>query len=239
MEACVAKKILVVEDERSIREFIVINLVHNGYKTFEAANGVEALEIYNNNTDIDIVLCDVMMPEMDGVTLSKILREKSRTLGIVMLTAKTQEEDKITGLFAGADDYITKPFSPSELMARLESIYRRVSISREIANDDKATNVIRQGCFALNKIDRTFLKNNERIELTHVEFQIMYLFFENRGETLSRSFILEKIWGENYFGDEKVVDVNIRRLRVKIEDDPNNSRHLLTIWGLGYRWIAD
>ncbi|MBR5272947.1 MAG: response regulator transcription factor [Clostridia bacterium] len=233
------KKILVVEDERSIREFIVINLVHNGYKTFEAANGVEALEIYNNNTDIDIVLCDVMMPEMDGVTLSKILREKNRTLGIVMLTAKTQEEDKITGLFAGADDYITKPFSPSELMARLEAIYRRVSVSRESLTDDKKSNLIKQGCFTLNKIDRTFMKNRERIELTQVEFQIMYLFFEHKGETLKRSFILEKIWGDNYYGDEKVVDVNIRRLRLKIEDDPNECRHLTTVWGLGYCWIAD
>lgn len=228
------KKILVVEDERSIRDFIVVNLAYSGYKTFEASNGVEALEIFDKNNDIDIVLCDVMMPKMNGIELCKILREKSRTLGIVMLTAKTQEEDIITGLFTGADDYMTKPFSPSELIARLEAVYRRVSITREKTSDEDE--IIHQGQFVLNKRERIFMKDHERIELTQVEYQIITLFFENPGMILKRSYILEKIWGKNYVGDEKIVDVNVRRLRVKIEDNPNLCRHIVTIWGLGYRW---
>ncbi|MBR5773552.1 MAG: response regulator transcription factor [Clostridia bacterium] len=228
------KKVLVVEDERSIRDFIVVNLAHSGYKTLEASNGVEALEIYDKTPDIDIVLCDVMMPEMDGVELSKALRKRSNTVGIVMLTAKTQEEDKITGLFAGADDYVTKPFSPSELVARLEAIYRRVSVTRERVSDEHE--ILRQGCFVLNKLERVFMKNKEKIELTQVEFQIMNLFFENPGVILKRADIFDKVWGSSYIGNEKIVDVNIRRLRVKIEDNPEASRHIVTIWGLGYRW---
>ncbi len=228
------KKVLVVEDERSIRDFIVVNLAHSGYETLEASNGIEALEIYDENQDIDIVLCDVMMPEMDGIELSKILRERSRSLGIVMLTAKTQEEDKITGLFAGADDYITKPFSPSELIARLEAIYRRVSITRERIADEY--DVIKQGCFVLNKLEHVFMKNDEKIELTQVEYQIMNLFFDNQGLILKRADIFNKVWGNNYVGNERIVDVNIRRLRLKIEDNPDASEHIVTIWGLGYRW---
>ena len=230
----VMKKILVVEDERSIRDFIIVNLAHNGYKTLEASNGVEALKIYDDNQDVDIVLCDLMMPEMDGIELCKILRKRNSALGIVMLTAKTQEEDKITGLFAGADDYITKPFSPSELVARLEAIYRRVQITRERATDDH--DIIKQGCFVLNKLERVFMKNDEKIELTQVEFNIMNLFFDNPGVILKRAEIFDKVWGSNYIGNEKIVDVNIRRLRIKIEDNPDANRHIVTIWGLGYRW---
>lgn len=228
------KKVLIVEDERSIRDFIVINLAHSGYKTLEASNGVEALEIYEKNQDIDIVLTDVMMPEMDGIELSKELRKRNRALGIVMLTAKTQEEDKITGLFSGADDYITKPFSPSELVARLEAIYRRVSITRERVGDEH--DIIKQGCFVLNKPERVFMKNDEKIELTQLEYQIMNLFFDNQGVILKRAEIFDKVWGSGYIGNEKIVDVNIRRLRLKIEDNPDVSRHIVTIWGLGYRW---
>lgn len=228
------KKVLIVEDERSIRDFIVVNLAHSGYKTLEASNGVEALEIYEKNQNIDIVLCDVMMPEMDGIELSKELRKRNRALGIVMLTAKTLEEDKITGLFAGADDYITKPFSPSELVARLEAIYRRVSITRERIADEH--DIVKQGCFVLNKPERIFMKNDEKIELTQVEYQIMNLFFDNQGVILKRADIFDKVWGNNYVGNEKIVDVNIRRLRLKIEDNPDISQHIVTIWGLGYRW---
>jgi len=228
------KKVLIVEDERSIRDFIVINLAHSGYKTLEASNGVEALEIYEKNQDIDIVLTDVMMPEMDGIELSKELRKRNRALGIVMLTAKTQEEDKITGLFSGADDYITKPFSPSELVARLEAIYRRVSITRERVADEY--DIVKQGCFTLNKPNRIFMKNDEKIELTQLEYQIMNLFFDNPGIILKRAEIFDKVWGSGYIGNEKIVDVNIRRLRLKIEDNPDVSRHIITIWGLGYRW---
>ena len=228
------KKVLIVEDERSIRDFIVVNLAHSGYKTLEASNGVEALAVYEKNQDIDIVLTDVMMPEMDGIELSKELRKRNRALGIVMLTAKTQEEDKIIGLFSGADDYITKPFSPSELVARLEAIYRRVSITREKIDDEH--DIVKQGCFVLNKPERLFMKDNEKIELTQVEYQIMNLFFDNPGVILKRAEIFDKVWGNNYIGNEKIVDVNIRRLRVKIEDSPDVSRHIVTIWGLGYRW---
>lgn len=230
------KCVLVAEDEQAIREFIVINLKRAGYDTIEAADGLEALQQYENcNGNISVALLDIMMPNMDGLELCKRLREKNNVLGIIMLTAKTQEMDRVSGLLNGADDYVTKPFSPSELMARVDAIYRRVAMleSVNVVSDDE----IVSGEFRLNKSNRSLLKKNIPIDLTTVEFQIMEYFFDNIGATLSRTAILEKVWGENYKGEEKIVDVNIRRIRKKIEDEPSNPRHLLTIWGMGYKWV--
>ncbi len=230
------KCVLVAEDEQAIREFIVINLKRAGYDTIEAADGLEALQQYENcGGNISVALLDIMMPNMDGLELCKRLREKNNVLGIIMLTAKTQEMDRVSGLLNGADDYVTKPFSPSELMARVDAIYRRVAMleSVNVVSDDE----IVSGDFRLNKSNRSLLKKNIPIDLTTVEFQIMEYFFDNIGATLSRTAILEKVWGENYKGEEKIVDVNIRRIRKKIEDEPSNPRHLLTIWGMGYKWV--
>ncbi len=234
------KHILVAEDEAAIREFIVINLMRSGYKVTQAENGLQALDAYNSaDEEIDIAILDIMMPEMDGLAVCKEIRSKNENVGIIMLTAKTQEMDKITGLMMGADDYVTKPFSPSELMARVDALYRRVGIankSSEKTNDSEY--ILRSGEFALNLRNRTLTKNGVLIELTQVEFQIMEYFLSNQGAALDRNDILTHVWGENYFGEDKVVDVNIRRLRMKVEDVPSNPVHLTTVWGMGYKWIS-
>lgn len=233
------KKVLIAEDEASIREFIVINLKRIGYDVVEAENGEEAINKYEEeNGNIDVAVLDIMMPLKDGLEVCKYLRAKSSKIGIIMLTAKTQEMDKVTGLLVGADDYVTKPFSPSELMARVDAVYRRVSIMNEnekaaVANPDLTT----VGDFSLDYRDRILYKNGSPIELTQIEFQLLDYLFKNPDVTLSRSDILNKVWGDGYFVDDKVVDVNIHRLRNKVEDEPTQPKHLITIWGRGYKWI--
>ena len=180
-------------------------------------------------------MLDISMPGMDGFTLCKELRKRSETLGIIMLTARTQEMDKISGLMIGADDYITKPFSPTELLARVDSLYRRVEMYVP-KTEVKVTDDITLGDFTLNLRKRTLLKNGVNIELTQVEFQMIEYFFTNPDMALDRTDILTKVWGSNYFGEEKIVDVNVRRLRMKIEDDPSKPQRLLTVWGMGYKW---
>lgn len=234
------KKILVAEDEDSIREFIVINLTRSGYTVEQAENGKIALQKFKEDEDsFDVAILDIMMPELDGLAVCKELRKSSSDLGIIMLSAKTQEMDKVTGLLFGADDYVTKPFSPSELMARVDAVYRRVEMTRGIRRNDSVNDVIVLDEFELNLRNRTLTKSGVIIELTQVEFQIVEYFFKNPNAALSRNDILKQVWGENYFGDEKIVDVNIRRLRMKIEDNPSSPTRLVTIWGLGYKWITD
>lgn len=229
------KKIIIAEDETTIREFIVINLERAGYTVFECADGTSAKEtIEKNNFDFDIAILDVMMPGIDGIELCKFIRSNSDSIGIIILTAKSQEIDKISGLMHGADDYIIKPFSPSELNARVDALYRRVALnSKRIENNFKET--INMGVFSLNLRNRTLTKNNVKIELTKTEFQILEYFFSNPKCILSREDILEHVW-ENKGDDEKIVDVNIRRLRMKIEDNPSHPKYILTVWGNGYKW---
>lgn len=230
------KKILVVEDEVAIREFEVINLRRAGYETAEAGNGEEALLVYEENQgDFDIALLDISMPVMDGLALCKELRRRSPTLGIIMLTARTQEMDKISGLMLGADDYITKPFSPTELLARVDALHRRVELARGVPQKSSGDEIV-LGEFSLNTRRRTLSKNGQNIELTQVEFQIIEYLFTNPDVALDRTDILNRVWGDAYFGEEKIVDVNIRRLRIKIEDDPSHPKHLVTVWGMGYKW---
>lgn len=228
------KRILVVEDEDAIRDFIVINLQHSGYDVIDASNGDKALKIFDDcDGAFDIAILDIMMPGMDGFSLCKHLRARSTTLGIIMLTAKTQEMDKVTGLMIGADDYVTKPFSPSELVARVDAIHRRVTM---ISGGSNKSDVIISGPFTINLKSRTLTKNGKKIELTQVEFQIIMFFMKNENVAMERGTVLKKIWGDTYFGDEKIVDVNIRRLRMKIEDDPSNPTYIQTVWGYGYKW---
>ena len=197
-------------------------------------NGLDAVAVYDSAPEpFDVVILDVMMPGLDGFSVCKKLRERSNSLGIVMLTAKSQEMDKVNGLMLGADDYITKPFSPSELTARVDAIYRRVSM----AAPQKPSNEITSGPFVLNLKSRVISKNGVDLDLTQVEFQIMELFMKNPETALERGQILDAVWGENYVGDVKIVDVNIRRLRVKVEDDPSTPRYITTMWGLGYKWM--
>lgn len=232
------KTVLIAEDESSIRDFIIINLKRSGYEVIEAVDGKDATEKFDLAAqEIDVAILDIMMPHMDGIDACKYMREKSPEVGIILLTAKTQEMDKITGLMSGADDYVTKPFSPSELMARVDAIYRRVALLKErnaLASDSKS---ITLGEFTLNLNERLLYKNQKPIELTQIEFQILEYLFKNPNVVLERSSILTEVWGNNYYIDDKVIDVNIHRLRAKLEDEPSQPKHLVTIWGMGYKWI--
>lgn len=228
------KRILVCEDEDVIRDFVVINLERSGYTVVDVSNGEDALKAFDEaKGDFDIALLDIMMPGIDGFEVCKRLRERSSTIGIIMLTAKTQEMDKVRGLMLGADDYVAKPFSPSELVARVDAIHRRVNM---IANQPQQVKSIVSGPFELNPKSRILTKNGVPVDLTQVEYQIMELFMKNQNVALDRTHILNEIWGDNYYGDVKIVDVNIRRLRMKVEDEPSHPAHILTVWGYGYRW---
>ena len=224
------KKILVLEDEPNIRSFVVINLRRSGYEPLEAENGTTALALLEKNPDVCLALLDVMLPDIDGFEVCRRIREKNASVGIIMLTAKTQEMDKVTGLMTGADDYVTKPFSPAELTARVDALMRRSGGGVVDAGE------IDQPPFLLNTRNRTLEKNGQRIKLTQVEYAIMKMFMENPGKALSREEILDLVWGHDYFGELKIVDVNIRRLRLKIEDNATNPTYITTIWGFGYKW---
>lgn len=223
-------KILTVEDEEAIRRFIKINLEREGYRVLEAPTGEEALEIAKAEKP-DIVLLDVMLPGIDGFRVLTRLRENDKHVGIIMLTAKSQDIDKIIGLQGGCDDYITKPFNPTELKLRIESLARRMATD-DFAVEDK----IIQDPFKIDLYSRKFYKNDDEIDLTPTEYQIVKLFIENPGKAFKRDEILNLVWGYDFIGDSKIVDVNIRRLRSKIEHDPANPLYIETVWGLGYRW---
>lgn len=224
------KKVLVLEDESSIRSFVVINLRRSGYEPIEAETGEQALEQLKRHPDIRVALLDVMLPDIDGFEVCRRIRASDSQIGIIMLTAKSQEMDKVTGLMTGADDYVTKPFSPAELTARIDALYRRTG------SDERNDGELCHGPFRLNTRNRTLEKNNERIRLTQIEYSIIKLFMDNPGKALSREDILNAVWGRDYFGELKIVDVNIRRLRLKIEDDPAIPTYITTVWGYGYKW---
>ena len=226
------RKVLVMEDEANIRSFVVINLNRAGYETVEAENGEEALEQIRRNPDIKVALLDIMVPgAFDGFEVCRRIRANNAQMGIIMLTARTQEMDKVTGLMTGADDYVTKPFSPAELTARVDALYRRAG-----GEPVKAQDEINYPPFKLNTRNRTLDKNGERVKLTPVEYTIVKLFMSNPGKSFSREEILTEVWGKDYQGEVKIVDVNIRRLRIKIEDDTQNPTYLTTVWGYGYKW---
>ena len=230
------KKVLVLEDEASIRSFIVINLRRAGYEVIEAESGEEALEKLARHRDVSVCLFDVMLPGIDGFEVCRRVRAGNPHIGIIMLTARSQEMDKVTGLMTGADDYVTKPFSPAELTARVDALVRRsggmMAQMVPVVDEDELVSPP----FTLNLRNRTLEKNGERIKLTQVEFGIMQMFLENADKALSREEILNKVWGEDYYGEVKIVDVNIRRLRLKIEDDTANPTYITTVWGFGYKW---
>ena len=226
------KRILICEDEDAIRDFVVINLQRSGYEVDAAGSGEEGLALFEKNgSEYDAVLLDIMMTGIDGFTVCKKIREISSTVGVIMLTAKTQEMDKVRGLMLGADDYVTKPFSPSELVARVDAVCRRVRMMNGTQNE-----TVESGPFVLNRKSRQLTKNGAPVDLTQVEYQIIDLFFHNQRVALDRSQILNEIWGDSYDGDDKIVDVNIRRLRMKIEDEPSHPTYIQTVWGFGYKW---
>ena len=226
------RKVMVLEDESSIRSFIVINLRRAGYEVVEAETGEEALDKLHENPDTLVALLDVMLPGIDGFEVCRRIRATNPRIGIIMLTARSQEMDKVTGLMTGADDYVTKPFSPAELTARVDALMRRSGMAEEMSGQ------LTQPPFVLNTRNRTLEKDGRRIKLTQMEYAIMKMFMENPGKALSREEILDLVWGRAYFGELKIVDVNIRRLRLKIEDNATNPTYITTVWGYGYKWDA-
>ncbi len=226
--------ILVVDDDKEIVESIEIYLKNEGFNIFKAYNGIEALEILVEK-EIHLILMDIMMPKLDGIKATIKIREE-KNIPIILVSAKSEDTDKIIGLNIGADDYITKPFGPSEFLARVDALYRRVSSSS--ANNEKNVNKdeLRSGDYVLNLRNRTLTFKGKLVELTYVEFLIMEYFFNNPGVALNRNDILVKVWGDAYFNEEKIVDVNVRRLRMKIEENPSSPKHIITVWGLGYKW---
>ena len=227
------KKVLILEDEVNIRSFVVINLQRAGYTVVEAGTGQEALDKLQEQPDILVAILDIMLPDIDGFEVCRRIRAGNKQMGIIMLTARTQEMDKVTGLMTGADDYVTKPFSPAELTARVDALFRRID-----KDNIGGSEVLSQGPFTMNTRNHTLDKAGTRIRLTQVEYSIMKLFMRNPGRALSREDILAEVWGKEYEGELKIVDVNIRRLRIKIEDDTANPTYITTVWGHGYKWGA-
>lgn len=224
-------KILIVEDEESIRGFLKINLKRSGFEVAEAESGEKALEIIEKNT-FDLVILDVMLPGIDGFYVCNILRERFKNLAIIMLTAKGQDMDKIMGLEYGADDYVVKPFNPMELLLRVKAVLRRIKGE----NDD---NSLRVGKFIIDYYKKKVLKGDLELDLTPKEYSLIKLFLENPQKAFKRDELLDIVWGENYFGDSKIIDVNIRRLRSKLMDNDSKQGYIETVWGFGYRWSGD
>ena len=225
------KKVLILEDEENIRSFVVINLERAGYQVIEAGTGPEALEKLQKNPDVGVAILDIMLPDIDGFEVCRRIRATSKQMGIIMLSARSLEMDKVTGLMTGADDYVTKPFSPAELTARIDALYRRIG-----GENGADPELLIQKPFVMNTRNHTLEKSGNRIRLTQVEYAILKLFMSNPGRALSREEILSTVWGRDYEGELKIVDVNIRRLRIKIEDDTANPTYITTVWGYGYQW---
>ena len=221
---------MLVEDEESIRKFVKINLEREGYIIFEAGSGEEGIEVARRERP-DIVVLDIMLPGIDGFEVCKTLRGEYPSLGIIMLTAKAEDYDKIMGLQYGTDDYLTKPFNPTELTLRIKSIERRLE-----PEEVKESNLIVDPPFKIDSYSRKFYKDDEELELTPTEYQIIKIFMTNPGKAMTRDEILRLVWGDDFLGDSKIVDVNIRRLRSKIETNPAKPNYIETVWGTGYRW---
>ncbi|CDI50137.1 response regulator transcription factor [Clostridium tetani] len=223
-------KILLVEDEKSIRGFLKINLKRSGLEVIEAESGEEGIRKAKIEKP-SIALLDVMLPGIDGFQVCKELRQEFPSMGIIMLTARTQDMDKIMGLEFGADDYVVKPFNPSELILRIKALLRRID-----STDSTKENILASSIFKINTYSQKIYKNEKEIDVTPKEYMILKIFLENEEKAFSRDELLDLVWGYDFVGDPKIVDVNIRRLRAKIEDEPSNPKYIETVWGKGYRW---
>lgn len=224
------KKILLVEDEASIRGFLKINFQRQDFKVIEAETGEEGLRLaYIEKPEIAIL--DVMLPGIDGLKVCEELRGKFPSMGIIMLTAKGQDMDKIMGLEYGADDYMIKPFNPVELILRVKALLRRMEDNQNVNRD-----IIELEPFKLDLYSQRLYKSGVQIDVTPKEYMLFRIFAENPGKAFSRDELLNLVWGYDFVGDPKIVDVNIRRLRSKVEDDSSNPKFIETVWGTGYRW---
>jgi len=229
-------KVLILEDEEAIRGFVRINLKREGIEVVEAETGEEAIALIAQDSDIQIAILDVMLPtEMSGFDVCQQLRAKYPRMGIIMLTAKSQDTDKVMGLELGADDYVSKPFSPVELVARVNALNRRL---QPVAEADEK-NILEAGPFIIHLDERKLTKNGKEIDLTPTEFAIVRMFLENPNKSINRDEILDEVWGRHFIGDFKIVDVNIRRIRQKIEENPSKPVYIETVWGYGYLWKRD
>ena len=226
-------KILVVEDDRELRHLFAHVLIKNGYSVKEVSNGKEALDAIEEE-HYDLIISDIMMPKMDGYELVRSLRDAGNTTPILMITAKDAFDDMRMGFLSGTDDYMVKPFSPKELLARINALLRRISLADKQVEEE--SNAIHSGIFTILQDERKLLKNGQEIELTPIEFALVKYFMENPNKAIHRAEILNNVWGYNYVGDFKIVDVNIRRIRQKIEEDPSNPKYIEKVWGYGYRW---
>ena len=228
-------KILILEDEIGIRSFVSINLKREGYEVIEAGTGAEAIEKLSTEKNISLALLDIMSPDTSGIEICKYIRKEFDNMGVIMLTAKSQEDDKIEGFQSGADDYIVKPFSIKELLMRVQALIRRVKKD----SDSKKNNMINTPPFLLDPNKRKLYKNEVEVDLTPTEFSIVKYLMTNDSQSLSRDQILEEVWGSADLYDYKIVDVNIRRIRNKIEDDPSKPKFIQTVWGYGYSFRRD
>ena len=228
-------KILILEDEIGIRSFVSINLKREGYEVIEAGKGAEAIEKLSTEKNISLALLDIMLPDTSGIEICKYIRKEFDNMGVIMLTAKSQEDDKIEGFQSGADDYIVKPFSIKELLMRVQALIRRVKKD----SDSKKNNMINTPPFLLDPNKRKLYKNEVEVDLTPTEFSIVKYLMTNDSQSLSRDQILEEVWGSADLYDYKIVDVNIRRIRNKIEDDPSKPKFIQTVWGYGYSFRRD
>lgn len=229
-----SNKILICDDEEHIRQFMKINLEYSGFDIVEASTGEEALELADEKSP-QVYILDIMLPGISGYEVCEKIRQKYPKAGIIMVSAKSQDIDKILGLERGCDDYIIKPFNPQELILRVKSLVRRVNYSEE-AKEEKNEDILTDRIFKLDLYSRNFYKNNQEIDVTPTEFAIIKNFILNKGKAMSRIEIMKKTWGENYSADTKIVDVNIRRIRAKIEENPAKPKYIETVWGTGYRW---
>lgn len=230
-----ANRILLVEDEESIRKFTKINLELAGFEVLEAESGEKGVVLARERRP-DVVVLDLMLPGISGYEVCEILRTNIPQIGIIMLTAKSQEVDRILGLEKGTDDYMMKPFNPKELVLRIKSLLRRLDLKGEYGDAAKMKNVIEDGPYRFDLYARIFYKSGREIDLTPTELAIIKIFIEHPGRAYKREEIMDLAWGEEFHGETKIVDVNVRRIRAKIEDNPAKPQYLETVWGVGYRW---
>jgi two-component system response regulator RegX3 len=225
-------RVLVVEDEPNLREPLVYLLQKEGYEVLEAEDGNKALDVFRSS-NVDLILLDLMLPGISGNEVCRIIRADSQ-VPIIMITAKDTEIDKVVGLEIGADDYVTKPYSTRELLARMKAVLRR-GVEPNLVVD---SGVLKAGPVVMDLDRHTVSVNGEQIQMPLKEFELLELLIENVNRVLTRGQIIDRVWGSNYFGDTKTLDVHVKRVRSKIEEDPSRPRHLLTVRGLGYKFEA-
>lgn len=233
------KKILILEDEMSIREYLVINFKRAGFEVVAAATGGEAINAYNENPDIQVAVLDVMLPDINGFEVCRKIREKSKAVGIIMLSAKDMDEDVLSGFISGADDYMKKPVSTTILLAKVEALYRRIVNSAAPVSAPEPAVQKDEKIFEVNETAKVITKRKIRLNLSPIEFKILKFFIDNPNKIITRDELLKSIWGENFTTGSDIVNVNIKRLRQKIEDDPASPMFLQTEWGVGYKWVCE